>query len=238
MKTGFLKKYTFPDCDPDTQLIAISTIITSLTKTLEEKEKSFDKTDYSKLNPAYSGDLYADDLCNLGFLDVAVSHSIIAVIAPFLEGLFRHEIAALHDNGFKGKPGHPRTKEKEQLFWQIKFMPDGDGIKKDSKTARGIYQILEALDLLKFFPNDTKEMLEIIFSYRNYTLHNGFEAKIKERNEFKRKIEEKGWGKYFSWTTSDSKPWIVSMKKDFMLKCFDFCIEVSKGFDRQKGIDA
>lgn len=235
MKTGFLEKYVFPDYDPDTQLIAISTIITSLTKTLKEKEKSFDETNYSKLNPAYSGDLYADDLCNLGFLDVAVSHSIIAVIAPFLEGLFRHEIAALHDNGLKGKPEHPRTNKKE--FWEIEFMFDSTGQTK-KKIAEGIYQTLEALDLLKFFPNDIKEMLEIIFWYRNHALHNGFEAKIEQRNKSKQKIEEKGWEKYFSWATSDSNPWMVSMKKDFMLKCFDFCIEVKKGFDRQKGIDA
>lgn len=79
-----LRKYVFPDYNPDTQLIAISTIITSLTKTLKKKDKSFEETNYSKLNPAYSGDLYVDDLCNLGFLDVAVSHSIIADIAPFL----------------------------------------------------------------------------------------------------------------------------------------------------------
>lgn len=234
MKTGFLKKYAFPDYDPDTQLIAISTIIISLTKTLEEKEKSFDKTDYSKLNPAYSGDLYADDLCNLSFLDVAVSHSMVAVIAPFLESLFRHEIAALHDNGFKGKPEHPRTNKKE--FWKIEFMLDSTGETK-KKIAEGIYQTLEALDLLKFFPNDIKEMLEIIFWYRNYALHNSFEAKIEQRNKSKREIEENGWEKYFSWVTSDGNPRMVSMEKDFMLKCFDFCIEVKKGFDRQKGID-
>lgn len=235
MKTEFLGKYVFPNYDPDTQLIAISTVIASLTKTLKEKEKSFDETNYSKLNHAYADDLYADELNNLGFLDVAVSHSIIAVIAPFLEGLFQHEIAALHDNGFKGKPKHPRTNE--EYFWEIKSILNSTG-KKEKGIAGGIYQILEALDLLKFFPNNIKEMLEIIFWYRNHALHNGFEAKIEQRNEDKQKIKEKRWGKYFSWATSDGNPWMVSMKKDFMLKCFDFCVEVKKGFDRQKGVAA
>lgn len=232
MKTGFLEKFAFPDYDPDAQLIAISTIITSLANVIREKEKSFNETDYSKLNPVYSGDFYADDLHELGFLDVAVSHSIIAVIAPFIEGLFRHEISALQDNEFRGNPEHPRMKKS---LWKIELMLDSAGkIKKN--IAGGIYQTLEAYDLLRFFPNDTKEMLEIIFWYRNYALHNGFEAKTEQRNILKQEIQRKGWGEYFSWATSGGNPWMVSMKKDFMLKCFDFCVKVKKGFDRQKRV--
>lgn len=226
-------KRIFPDYDPDAQLIAVSTIIKSLTNALEEKGKSFDKTEYSKLNPDYSGDFYAEDLCNLGFLETAVSHSIIAVIAPFLEGLFRHEITALRDNGLKGKVKHPRTKEKD--FWNIELVLNNSGGMKRN-IAKGIYQILEALDLLKYFPGNTREMLEIIFLYRNYALHNGFEFKIEKRNKFEQEIEGKGWGEHFSWCTSDGKPWIVSMKKDFMFKCFDFCIKVKEGFEQEKGI--
>jgi hypothetical protein len=67
-------------------------------------------------------------------------------------------------------------------------------------------------------------------------LHNGFEAKVEQINKFRQEIENSGWGEYFSWVTSDNRPRMVSMKKDFMLKCFDFCVKVKEGFDRQKGI--
>lgn len=228
-------KYVFPDYDPDAQLIAVSTIIRSLTNVLEEKEKSFDETDYSKLNPDYAGEFYAEDICNLGFLETAVSHSAVAVIAPFLEGLFCHEIAALHSNGFQGKTQHPRSKEKG--FWNSKLVfNNNSGEMEPCGIVKGVHQILEALELLKFFPDNFKEMLEIIFSYRNHVLHNGFEFKIEQRNKFKREIEEKGWGEYFSWCTSDGKPWIASMKRNFMLKCFEFCIKVKEATEQMKGI--
>ena len=177
----------FPDYDPEAQLVAISEVIRSLDKVLETKERTFNETNYSNLNPDYAGDMYAGDLHELGFIETAVSHSAIAVIAPFLEGLFRHEIAALYDNGYKSKPEHPRANQKK--FWKIECAFDTDG-KMVKNIARGIYQVLEALNLLSFFPSNAKEMLGIIFLYRNYTLHNGFEATIEQRDKFKQKIEE------------------------------------------------
>jgi len=101
-----MDKFVFPDYDPEAQLVAISEVIRSLDKVLETKERTFNETNYSNLNPDYAGDMYAGDLHELGFIETAVSHSAIAVIAPFLEGLFRHEIAALYDNGYKSKPEH------------------------------------------------------------------------------------------------------------------------------------
>ncbi len=139
----------------------------------------------------------------------------------------------MHNNGFKGKAEHPRASEKR--FWNIELVLNDVG-KMERGIAKGIHQILEALDLLKSFPDNIKEMLEIIFSYRNYTLHNGFEAKIERRNKFKQEIEEKGWEEHFFWCTSDGKPWIASMKKDFMLKCFDFCVRVKESIEQVKGI--
>lgn len=68
-----LERYSFPDYDPDQQLIAISEVINQLMLCLDEKEKDFENTDYSKINSGYAGDLYASDVCELGFLDVAVS---------------------------------------------------------------------------------------------------------------------------------------------------------------------
>ena len=179
-------------------------------------------------------DLYANDLCELGFLDVAVSHSAIAVFAPFLEGLFKHEITALEENGRVGTSNHIRTGKGK--FWDVEYFYDSNGIGQTKGKAKGIFQILEALNLLQHFPEKTQEMLEIIFSYRNYTLHNGFEAKIKERNKFKDKIQENGWDNYFFWATTDGKPHMISMKKEFISECFNFCRFVKEGFDKEKGI--
>lgn len=228
-----MEKFVFPDYDPDAQLFAISEVIRSLDKVLEAKERVFDETNYSNLNPDYSGDMYAGDLHELGFLETAVSHSAIAVIAPFLEGLFRYEIAALHDNGYRINPEYPRANQDK--FWEIEFALNEKG-KMKKNIAMGIYQILEALGLLSFFPVDFKVMLSIIFKYRNYTLHNGFEAKMEQRNTFKNDVEQLRCSAYFSWVTTDGRPWLVTMKKEFILQSFNFCIKVKEGFDKQKGI--
>lgn len=50
-----LEKYSFPDYDPDQQLIAISKVVKQLISCLDEKEKTFDNTDYSKIKNEYSG---------------------------------------------------------------------------------------------------------------------------------------------------------------------------------------
>lgn len=229
-----LEKYSFPDYDPDQQLIAISKVINQLISCLDEKEKDFENTDYLKINSEYAGDLYAGDLCELGFLDVAVSHSAIAVFAPFLEGLFKHEITALEENGRVGASNHIRTGKGK--FWDLEYFYDSNGIEQKKGKAKGIFQILDALNILKYFPEKTEEILEIIFSYRNYALHNGFEFELEKRNEFKDKIQRKNWGSYFFWTTTDGNPHMISMKKEFLNECFTFCRLVKEGFDKEKGI--
>ncbi|GAF98809.1 unnamed protein product, partial [marine sediment metagenome] len=98
------------------------------------------------------------------------------------------------------------------------------------------FQILDALSILEHFPEKIEEMLEIIFSYRNYTIHNGFEGIIKERNKFKGKVESNNWNNYFFWTTTDGKPHMISMKKEFVNECFTFCKFVKDGFDKEKRI--
>ena len=229
-----LEEYSFPDYDPDQQLIAASKVIHQLILCLDTEDKTFENTDYSKINNEYAEDLYASDLCELGFLDVAVSHSAIAVFAPFLEGLFKHEITALQKNGRTGTPNHVRTcKDK---FWNVEYFYDSNGNTQRIGKAKGIFQILEALNILKHFPEKTQEMLEIIFSYRNYTLHNGFEAKIEERDKFKNKVQANNWDNCFFWATTDGKPHMISMKKEFINKCFTFCRLVKEGFDKEKGI--
>ena len=92
------------------------------------------------------------------------------------------------------------------------------------------------MNILEHFPEKTEKMLDVIFSYRNYTLHNGFEAKIEERNEFKNKVQANNWSNCFFWATINGKPHMISMKKEFINECFTFCRHVKEGFDKEKGI--
>ncbi|MFH1798007.1 MAG: hypothetical protein ABH844_01500 [Candidatus Omnitrophota bacterium] len=228
-----IKEYSFPDYDPDQQLVAVSKVVRQLVSCLDAEEKTFKNTDYAKINNEYAGDLYANDLCELGFLHVAVSHSAIAVFAPFLEGLFKHEIDTLQKNGRAGFLNHIRTGK--PYFWKIQYYCNVRSEKKKG-IAGGIFQILEALNLAAYFPVNTKEMLEIIFAYRNLTLHNGFEAKTEERNKFNNKIQANNWSNYFFWSTTDGKPYMISMKKEFITECFTFCRHIKEGFDKEKGV--
>ena len=49
-----LEKYSFPEHDPDQQLIAVSKVISQLILCLDTKEKDFENTDYSKINSEYA----------------------------------------------------------------------------------------------------------------------------------------------------------------------------------------
>lgn len=226
-----VKEYSFQDYDPVQQLIAVLKIVRQLISCLNVEEKAFDNTDYSKINDEYRGDLYADDLCELGFLDVAVSHSAIAIFAPYIEGLCKHEFAALQANGRSGIPTHMRTNQ--PYFWCIQYHVNNED-QKQKGIAKGIFQMLEALDILKHFPENTEKMLEIIFSFRNYVMHNGFEAKIEERIKFIKTIKANNWEAYFSWSTTDNEPRMVSLKKEFLNTCLTFCKDIKEGFEKEK----
>jgi len=227
------KKYVFPDYDPDAQLRAISDIVRSITVVSEGKEKTILETKYSELNHEYVGDLYADDLCDSMFFDVAVSHAVIALIAPFVEGAFCHEIVALEENGYIGSGNYLRNKT--NYFWELGCWVDTDG-KKRKSIGIGIYQIIEALGVLGYFPDNFEDMLVLIFEYRNYALHNGFEAGKKRAADFLNKIGSKGMKKYFFWTTSGGKPLMVGMKKETINQCFTFCVKIKESFDKIKEI--
>jgi hypothetical protein len=233
--------YSFPDYDPDYQLRAIGTVISNHLTLLENRYSEMKATDYAQLERQHTlGDFYASELQDYFFLTVAISYSITALIAPFLEGLFRHEINSIriNRNGDKTRLDHLRCQLNDKDFWNITCWVDHDN-KRKRGIAKGIYQILEALNLLVHFPSECKEMLEMIFLYRNFTLHNGFEA-LKETKTgaecFYNEIKERCWGKHFEWAYSDGKPWMVNMEKEFINTCFKFCVQVKESFEKVKGI--
>jgi len=109
---------------------------------------------------------------------------------------------------------HNRWKAAHALQWECHyFISNG---RADKNLAKGILQLADAFGLTDNLPADFARAISALFAYRNANFHNGFEWPIKERQSFKRRIEEEWRSDWFIVATSAEDPWIFYMSEAFI----------------------
>jgi len=218
----------FPDYDPFQHL---QTILEML-QLLERWRKTFtDRVEKAKANG--DGDGYAEACFEGGYADVGYCHSAVAALAPMFEGIFTHEFRVLRAIYGKSTPAgvHRRCKQPVDEFWNPKVYVNkaGDRPRQDN-IQQGSVQILKALGVMDKFPPILVKATDALFTYRNQSLHNGYEWPTERRERFKNLIHERGWAGWFSWATTQSsgepkEPWIAYMTDSFIRDCFNLAGE-------------
>ena len=160
----------------------------------------------------------------------SAAHSMAAVgmLAPFVESIFHQ---AFHGIGkeiyLENKPpnDHYRWKETINETWDCHFVWKNNHRRKD--LVQGILQLSDATGLKEFLPEDIKNMLTVLFSYRNKMFHCGFEWPIEERNRFWKRKENENWpSNWLNAATIDGEPWVIYLTDGFITHCINSIEEV------------
>jgi hypothetical protein len=152
------------------------------------------------------------------YREAACSHAAVGALAPFFESLLTREFASL--KGFYGSrkvaTTHHRWILPREKFWDPHFIFQSSGKKPGTDLAKGTDQLLAALNVTPLFPGDFTQRLLALFSYRNQSLHNGYEWPVAIRTHFLERMDRAGCRKWFQHSTSDNKPWIILLADNYI----------------------
>ncbi|MUZ64365.1 hypothetical protein [Agrobacterium vitis] len=214
------------DIDWQAQLLAVRQMISRNRQAGEAFSKAI-KDDAAELE-AYNGphhyhyeDQHTDMKFEASYRDAAESMAAIGMIAPMIESTFGQALAALgnmYDRKKLNPADHDRWKRagNHKERWNCQFYFNK---KKQAKNNifQGLPQLAAACGLDRFLSQDFMSWFEAMFVYRNFMFHGGFEWTIERRDFFEQEIEKNSWGKLFTCSTSNGRPWIFYLEDEAIL---------------------
>ena len=232
----------YPDYNPELQLRIVKRVVNQLRNLQRDSDEAI--APYScEPSDEFERMHYEDAFYDSCYTPVVVSQSIISQIASYLEGVFRHEVAFFCTiaNGEVpiGDGSHHRCKLDKDMFWDVVTQSKKGKPADMPNIAVGIWQILKSLQISDCFNDDFHTLTKLIFEYRNFSMHNGFEWDQQKREKFKTALGKDHYAdfeNYFSWSQSGGDLWMVSIQKDFIDNLLDFCDDVSKSFENAQQV--
>ena len=160
--------------------------------------------------------------------------SAVGMLAPFLESLFYQAFQGFglqFSNLPIGPTSHDRWGRPAQDQWDCHFVWKNG--KRSQDLVGGIMQLSDAIELTIFLPADTKQILEVLFAYRNKMFHCGFEWPLEERKRFEQRIARSNWPpSWISKATSGGEPWVFYLTDEFIKLCLTFIKAVVEGIGK------
>ena len=236
-----------PDLDYDSQLIAIRGLLTRQGKADKELVTEIEKIEAfaaraSGVRNQQAVDEWADHMHHSVYQDAAHSMAAVGMIAPFVESVFYQAFQNIGREMAKDispPSNHARWKQSVEDQWDCNFVWTGGHRRKD--LVKGIMQLVDAVDMTRYMPNDLEPTLSALFEYRNKMFHHGFEWPLEERRRFNKRLNESGWPPdWFSKATSDGKPWVFYMSSVFIEHCLVRTAQIITGiggFCNQRFLD-
>lgn len=224
----------FPNYDADSCHQAVKELIELAMTWLNKSAAESTPPEIQSRAEEFGGDPEVDRLHALTYRDAACTHSAIGALAPFYEGAFQHEFAALRvifENRKRKKPNtYHRWKLAPDDFWSIAIVSEEGQRREKPDVVRTVQQLIKALGIETHFPPEHYKVVRALFSYRNYALHNGYEWPSSARDEFNTLVLREGWDDWFTWSTWGEQLWLSSVSDEFISKCVDNSAKVVEAF--------
>lgn len=208
------------DIDLEAQLLAVKRLLQR--NSWADEELSGEIEDLAKRAGEASGEYslhltntWVDHLHDSVFQDAAHSMSACGMLVPMLESLFVATFAGMRDLKAPVMPVTPTGARAAHIahrnFWDPHYSFNAGG-HASRAILLGIEQLAESTGLKSHLPNDTMQLLDALFTYRNRMFHQGFEWPMAERKKFDKLIADKGWPPdWFVKSTANREPWIFYM---------------------------
>ncbi|RWO22122.1 hypothetical protein [Mesorhizobium sp.] len=151
------------------------------------------------------------------YSDAAISLSAVGMIVPMLETIFAqafHSLGAKYAAKGIAPPDHKRWRRAKDHpeRWNVQWYFGKNDGRVD--IVSGLPQLCDAIELSAHLRPDDIDWIVALFSYRNRMFHGGFEWSIPQRQMFVALIAERGWDRYFFWSTSNDEPWICYLRDE------------------------
>jgi len=224
------------DFDLDAQLAAIRELLRQHQEAKEALCKEIDRLEEHarRLTGTWNDlatDEWVDRLHHSVYQEAAHSMATVGMLAPFVETIFHQCFLSIGNQFFPmASPtrDHVRWDAIRSVQWDCHYVLDGKDVRKD--VASGILQLADAVGLASRLPTDLKQVLSLLFAYRNRMFHLGFEWPVEERERFEKRIGQEGWSSdWLSKATTAERPWIFYLSESFIKHCLSTIDKVLDG---------
>lgn len=170
---------------------------------------------------AATTDLYYKSI----YRDAAAVQAAVGALAPFVEGFLVHAFEYLGKlyGDRAALNSHDRWGLSANTFWNPR---------KPNGLIQGLRDLRNALDLRNWLTDDRLDMLEILFVFRNRSLHFAYEWPADDLNAFESCVEQHGWQDHIAWAKSGGTPWMVYLKDTYLSQVLTITVDIVSGFVR------
>lgn len=175
---------------------------------------------------------WVDHLHYSVYHDAAHSMAAVGLIAPFVESIFYQSFRSIEremTNKVSLPSDHKRWGLPAEDQWNCHYVWENG--RQRANLVKGIMQLVHAVDLTGYLPDDLRLTLSALFEYRNKMFHCGFEWPLERRIHFDQRLS--GWPKdWFIKATSGDAPWVFYMSPVFIVHCLDRTEDIVAGIGR------
>lgn len=230
ISSGFLNESNENDKDISRQLNAIKRLLRmhgaksrDLRKNLKNNQvKGEIIDDWDQLYH----DIWGNNFLNSIYDEAAFSMSAVGMLAPFVESMMHslfinfgkeHDhsksiIPQINVNRISPQNGRPSNKR-----WDVRYFYDDESGKYSNAIAKGIIQLSEITKIIQQLTSQEKSAILLLFEYRHFMFHNGFEWPQYIKNKFLKKCTQYNWSaKWYTTSKQGKEPHIFYITEDFV----------------------
>ena len=187
--------------------------------------------DGAELEDYFREQNWIDHLHRSVYLDATHSMAAVGLIAPFVESVFFQSFRGIQREMSKRSVclNHERWQQSADDQWNCHNVWKNGRRRTD--LVNGIVQLVDAVGMKTFMPEDFQPILSALFQYRNKMFHYGLEWPLDERERFDDQLSK--WpNDWFLKATSDGAPWVFYMSPNFVTHCLDRMEQIISGIER------
>lgn len=224
------------EADREAQLWAIRELVRRLRHEDKETSQRIQRIEAQANHPSWNNrdvDDLIDHYYTSGFQHAAHSMSVIAMLAPFIESMFKEAFTgirlALESRDQLPSSRHGRWQMEAAKQWDCRYK----SVSARPDLVGGILELADAIDVARDFPVDLASTLRALFAYRNRMFHWGFEWPQAQRLAFAALILSERWpAEWFPKWTRGNEPVVFYLSEAFVDHCLGVIDSVIVGVGR------
>jgi len=162
------------------------------------------------------------------FRDAAAVQAAVGTLAPFIEGFLAHAFDYLLylSDRLESGDGSRDWGDRARLVG----IPDWPQADQQAPFIACVKKMTQALALEEWLDKNLLDRLELLFTFRNRSLHNAYRWPKATIARFKKCVDQRGWQPWVQWAMCGEQPWMAYLTDEFISDQLSLTRRLTDGF--------